>query len=676
MFNDYSKYLGARRCCDLKNLINESKETNKFYKDWKYLDELFKDNPKTKNPKSKRYDVSRKNIYDKTGKVKGSKSVYMVPDIFDKQMDSYFNPAAPPVYISSDILPQGTKYYQSTETSGAADETYAPYYDPLAITPWDMLPPEKQKERLEKYGVTGTPYTEDTIPKNLTSKLSVNTTPIPRLNIPNVNMSGPYMVGYTDYDTQQGVDRGFATAEERDAFYKQLSERQAGNYQLGQGNISSYYDVNRKLAMGGSLSGATGFMYARTGAPSNGPYAKKTKASAENGTEMSYYQNGLDWKPKSISRDGSEVPKNQNAQYVLPRASSESTSLGAPRRDAELLNELARRQAFEKLANQPSIGTAPFQTIDDKRKTKEKKKQIVKNNPNIKLDENDDIVLTNPDRGFEGQPLTPNAKRWDKGMSHFMNAIEATSTITGAGQIGSNLLRLGASGLESQIGRNLVSKNLKNFTSNINPTLNAIDEAGAYVQLDPIGIMGNRLNSRFYNPTTALNTANNTVTGVKNNLTNSAIEGADLILGKNNLKNVTLPKIAPEQELEYRKYQDDLIKNFNTGWRGQYKQGGIVKDDNGYWNPDNWGKVVEIDSPDITMKGVDQDLIGISDEGDVKYMTPGKNYKFKGKKVKEYPVGKNGVNQQDEKVDEQLDQLTNFTNYNKPTKGGWLDKYN
>jgi hypothetical protein len=108
----------------------------------------------------------------------------------------------------------------------------------------------------------------------------------------------------------------------------------------------------------------------------------------------------------------------------------------------------------------------------------------------------------------------------------------------------------------------------------------------------------------------------------------------------------------------------------------QKKQGGVVKDDRGYWNPDNWGKVVEIDSPDITMQGVDQDLIGISDEGDVQYMTPGKDYKFKGKKVREYPVGKNGVNQQDEKVYEQLDQLTNFTNYNKPTKSGWLDKYN
>jgi hypothetical protein len=71
------------------------------------------------------------------------------------------------------------------------------------------------------------------------------------------------------------------------------------------------------MAMGGSIGGATqgipgatGFMYARTGSiPSNGKYAKKTKASAQNGAEMKFYQEGLDFKPKSISKNGSELTK-------------------------------------------------------------------------------------------------------------------------------------------------------------------------------------------------------------------------------------------------------------------------------------------------------------------------------------------------------------------------------
>lgn len=68
---------------------------------------------------------------------------------------------------------------------------------------------------------------------------------------------------------------------------------------------------------GGSLPGATGMMYARTAgaAPSEGPYAKKTLPSAENG--MSYYQAGLDFKPKTISRDGRSV--NKADEYPLEK---------------------------------------------------------------------------------------------------------------------------------------------------------------------------------------------------------------------------------------------------------------------------------------------------------------------------------------------------------------------
>jgi hypothetical protein len=105
----------------------------------------------------------------------------------------------------------------------------------------------------------------------------------------------------------------------------------------------------------------------------------------------------------------------------------------------------------------------------------------------------------------------------------------------------------------------------------------------------------------------------------------------------------------------------------------QMKKGGIIKDDRGQW--DHPGEITEIGSNQITMQGVPYPVLGISDTGDTKLMNPGKNYKFKGKKVTEYPMAKNGVNQQDQKTLQQLDQLTNFTNYNKPQPGGWLNKY-
>ena len=116
-------------------------------------------------------------------------------------------------------------------------------------------------------------------------------------------------------------------------------------------------------------------------------------------------------------------------------------------------------------------------------------------------------------------------------------------------------------------------------------------------------------------------------------------------------------------------------KNYSPIWERQFQNLGIIKDNNGYWNSNNWGKVVEIDSNDITMKGVDQPLLGISDEGDIQYMEPNKDYKFKGKKVREFPIARNGINNLDENSLQQLDQLTNFTNYNKLSNGGWLDKF-
>lgn len=68
----------------------------------------------------------------------------------------------------------------------------------------------------------------------------------------------------------------------------------------------------------------------------------------------------------------------------------------------------------------------------------------------------------------------------------------------------------------------------------------------------------------------------------------------------------------------------------------------IKKDNDGYWNPENWGKPVEIDSNKITMQGVYEPLLGISDEGDVQYMEPGQDYNFRGNNVTEYPVMQEG----------------------------------
>ena len=108
-----------------------------------------------------------------------------------------------------------------------------------------------------------------------------------------------------------------------------------------------YVDKNKNLpapfktrdyAMGGSIGGATqgipgatGFMYARDSGstPSKAKGRNKedvTDASAENGKEMKFYQEGLDFKPKSISKNGSKVIKDDRGQWAHP---GEITEIGS-----------------------------------------------------------------------------------------------------------------------------------------------------------------------------------------------------------------------------------------------------------------------------------------------------------------------------------------------------------
>lgn len=137
----------------------------------------------------------------------------------------------------------------------------------------------------------------------------------------------------------------------------------------------------------------------------------------------------------------------------------------------------------------------------------------------------------------------------------------------------------------------------------------------------------------------------------------------------------TMPSAQNGKEMQY--YQNGLdfqpkTISKNGAWLDNYNEGGIIKDDRGQW--DHPGEITEIGSNQITMQGVPYDVLGISDTGDTKLMKPGKDYKFKGKKVTEFPMAKNGL-RQEQKGLVNLDDLTNFTNYNKPTKG-WLNKYN
>jgi hypothetical protein len=121
------------------------------------------------------------------------------------------------------------------------------------------------------------------------------------------NDGGPVQPNYNDASVSMSEDFvGEGTVNEG----RDYSPAWGGQFAMGGALPGATGSMYARYSGGGSMPGDVGFRYPRTGEiPDNGKYAKKTKASAENGTEMKFYQEGLDFKPKSISRDGSQLVK-------------------------------------------------------------------------------------------------------------------------------------------------------------------------------------------------------------------------------------------------------------------------------------------------------------------------------------------------------------------------------
>lgn len=508
--------------------------------------------------------------------------------------------------------------------------------------------------------------------------------------------------------------------------------------------------IPMQLAMGGSLPGAVGFMYARTQspAPDNGPYAKKTKASAQdgkkvsysqwkkqynlketpdynlkrawelgytpdktghlptvdnqtgqflkakghptlqleldwynspeaadfrsknaidssgkffkyvpkgqNGQEMKYYQEGLDFKPKTISQNGSKTLPNVN----LTLNQKEPVYVSDP-------ND-PRLRAYQDSLTAYNVGKEVAQGIGrgyDK---------YYQENWNRSRNRNDyeKYFVKNYEAGKLKYPLGGNDRIFGSEASRKLNEKDIKE-LAAYDKNFSKLLKLKVRPQSA-----LYSAELPPIISYRKPTQPVVLEEEPRFE-KPIPIPRDTRDLGYTLPTPGQFTAPelykyNPDTPTKYTFTSPT--------GKYN-----------EQKTMYFPSKSAL-KSFVGGVRGAtYQEGAdyasatgtlqdggyIPVDPMGYWNPENVGGPVIIPSTDITMQGVDQPLIGISDTGDVQYMQPGEDYSFDGEYVTEYPVAKGGisVNDADAQPLKKLDQLLNFTNYNKPTKGGWLDKY-
>jgi hypothetical protein len=432
-----------------------------------------------------------------------------------------------------------------------------------------------------------------------------------------------------------------------------------GQFQMG-GNI---YPVNYvpQAQIGASLPGASGMMYARQGAPSNG---KKTIPSAQDG--FSERSQGL------TKRDNIKTFKPiQEKDRVLTKAEKEEikqAALAEKRGDIKKYTPQSTFSKTKEIALNPLTAfgyVARNENLPENFSRSEDTRNILDNaidfvNPSFYVDsainvgENQAQVFSDLSQGNFG----------DAALSQTMAGVEALNFIPIAKQ---------AKKFAKNIPQIKTFKENLNYNNNINPIRNIAGEeikpAFGYATRDNQTFVRSDLPERVkrfvqahedYHVYDFKKYPNASNSFLRRELPANLFPAIKDPIG---FASTVKHSLTPER-LSF--YKNRLKDNFKTG--------GIIKDNNGYWNPDNWGKPVEIDSNQITMKGVNQPLLGISDEGDTQMMYPEEEYKFKGKKVTEFPIAKNGM-RQEQKGLQNLDNLVNFTNYNKPTVGGWLDKY-
>ncbi len=254
------------------------------------------------------------------------------------------NLAAPFALIDSRIAPQREIRYEPTTFDYPGGDVMVYDYDPLAIKPYHMRTDKEKIEWEKKYG-KGTPIT-GSIKKPITStgkskiepekkKTSVikkseeTKTKETKLTKPTKTEetkpapytptgSKKYIVNGMEVSEEDFLGSGNTTGGSKRIIYNtpklgtQKVLRLDGTPETDPDKIRKAMRAQEKdsdMAMGGSLPGAVGFTYARVAgsAPANGKYTKKTKASAQNGKEMKFYQEGFDFKPNSIAQDGAIV---------------------------------------------------------------------------------------------------------------------------------------------------------------------------------------------------------------------------------------------------------------------------------------------------------------------------------------------------------------------------------
>jgi hypothetical protein len=416
----------------------------------------------------------------------------------------------------------------------------------------------------------------------------------------------------------------------------------------GYSNVGRNYSPawGGQFAMGGSMPGAVGHMYSRQGSgtaqpgdadynaprtgeiPDNGKYAKKTKASAQDGKTI--YSGML----PEITVVGSKDPQTEEYyRTMLDRLTKEEGYANGISSDDPVYNN---PEAVDTVYNYPNATDnilGRYEGLMDLGK----KYGFPKVHP---VDKNSLLSKMATTVGGDSRPPA----NYDASSK----TIQADSTKDWVSEMAHHI----------QMKDNRLNKTIQ-WMKNDLPAL-AISEV----------MLGNRF-GQYHIPGTVEYEAH------------SVIEPK--LLEEMKKSESQYKKLPYRQKKTDEFYGDNFYKNLgayqNGGEMKFYQEGldfqpktisrngSVIKDDMGQWaHP---GEITEIGSNQITMQGVPYPVLGISDTGDTQMMYPNQDYTYQGSSVTEYPMMKEGGALQLTK----LDQLTNFTNYNTKQPGGWLDKY-
>ena len=210
------------------------------------------------------------------------------------------------------IVPQNLTKYEKV----GQDRVELYEYDPLAIKPFVDRTPKERIQWEELYGnnpssTTSTETTTQQVVQQAPAQPTQIANPPYSVNIGGDSVFGPgnSLIGFMnkgkftpitqprfpkgDYDYIFGPANSVIGRNYNGQFYSEDMPNQRGGVNqpdldlLNNPEALKKYVQNKglKFAMGGSLPGSVGFTYARTNnpAPSNGPYAKKTMPSAQDG---------------------------------------------------------------------------------------------------------------------------------------------------------------------------------------------------------------------------------------------------------------------------------------------------------------------------------------------------------------------------------------------------------